>query len=93
MLRIVFEVALPLVLPTLLYLLWLRLVRRWQPPGLPGWAALPWVWLTGTGVLLLVLMLLVMNTHFGVTTPGIYVPPRWQDGRIIPGHIEPGRAP
>ena len=27
------------------------------------------------------------------TTPGTYVPPRWENGRVIPGHIEPRREP
>lgn len=93
MLRVVFEVVLPLVLPTALYLLWMRVARRTQPQGLPEWAALPWVWLAGTGVLLLLLMLFVMSIHFGNSTQGAYVPPRWENGRVIPGHIEPGRRP
>jgi hypothetical protein len=101
MLRVFFTIVLPLLLPTALYLFWLR-VAHWSPWGSePGsqpsepvrWAALPWVWLAGAGALLLAVVLFVVTVHFGTSEPGIYVPPRWEDGRIIPGHVEPGRSP
>ncbi len=101
MLRIFFTIVLPLVLPTALYLLWLR-VAHWlpggSPPGSPEgsqrgeavrWAALPWVWLAAAGAVLLALMLFVVTVHFGTSEPGTYVPPRWENGRIVPGHIDP----
>ena len=101
MLRVFFTIVLPLVLPTALYLLWIRL-GHWLPrgssPGPPEgsqsgeavrWAALPWVWLAAAGALLLALMLFVVTVHFGTAEPGTYVPPRWDNGRIVPGHIEP----
>jgi hypothetical protein len=105
MLRVFLTIVLPLVLPTALYLVWLR-VAHWlpggSPPGSPPesqhgewvqWAALPWVWLAGAGVLLLALMLFVVTVHFGTSQPGTYVPPRWENGRIVPGHIEPAHNP
>jgi len=100
MLRVFFTIVLPLVLPTALYLLWMRLAS-WSPRGAsqaaaPGenlrWAALPWLWLAATGVLLLALVLVVVTVHFGTSTPGVYVPPRWENGRIVPGHIETGHS-
>jgi hypothetical protein len=103
MLRVFFTIVLPLVLPTVLYLLWMRLAQ-WLPwrslPGSPEgsqpgeavrWAALPWVWLAAAGALLLTLMLFIVTVHFGTAEPGTYVPPRWENGRIVPGHIEPKR--
>jgi hypothetical protein len=103
MLRVFFTIVLPLVLPTALYLLWLRLAH-WLPWGSPPgplegsqpvqavrWAALPWVWLAAAGALLLALMLFVVTVHFGTSEPGTYVPPRWENGRIVPGHINPAR--
>jgi hypothetical protein len=101
MLRVFLTIVLPLLLPTALYLLWLR-VAHWSPWGSPPgsqpseavrWAALPWVWLAGAGALLLALVLFVVTVHFGTSQPGIYVPPRWENGRITPGHVEPGRSP
>jgi len=101
MLRVFFTIVLPLVLPTALYLLWMRLAH-WLPWGAPWgspegsqpgeavrWAALPWVWLAAAGALLLTLMLFVVTVHFGTAEPGTYVPPRWENGRIVPGHIDP----
>ncbi len=101
MLRVFFTIVLPLVLPTALYLLWLRMAR-WSPRGSPlgsqrgegvRWAALPWVWLAGAGALLLALVLFVVTVHFGTATPGVYVPPRWENGQIVPGHVEPKHSP
>ncbi len=86
MLRVFFEIAVPLVLPTALYLLWIwRLQRR----DAIGWAGLPWVWLAAAGAVLLAIVLFVVNVHFGTATQGVYVPPKWQNGRIVPGHVEP----
>ena len=96
MLRVILTIVLPLVLPTVLYLLWVRLAH-WSAEGSPEggnairWAALPWVWLAAAGALLLALMLFVITVHFGTSEPGTYVPPRWDNGRIVPGHIEPAR--
>ena len=101
MLRVFFTIVMPLVLPTALYLVWVR-VAHWSPGGSPQEspqgetlrsAALPWVWLAAAGVLLLALVLFVVTVHYGTSTPGTYVPPRWEDGRIVPGHIEPARNP
>jgi hypothetical protein len=100
MLRVFLTIVLPLLLPTALYLFWLRVAHWWpwgsQPESQRSeevrWAALPWVWLAGAGALLLALVLFVVTVHFGTSEPGIYVPPRWEDGRIIPGHVEPGRS-
>ncbi len=101
MLRVFFTIVLPLALPTALYLVWVWLGHR-----LPGgseqrsergetvqWAALPWVWLAAAGALLLALTLFVVTVHFGTSQPGTYVPPRSENGRIVPGHIEPARTP
>jgi|SRR5579863_1415693 len=101
MLRVFFTIVVPLVLPTALYLVWLRVVQ-WSPRGasqeLPQGgtlrsAVLPWLCLAAAGVLLLALVLVVVTVHFGTSQPGTYVPPRWENGRIVPGHIEPARSP
>jgi uncharacterized protein DUF6111 len=97
MLRVFFTIVIPLALPTALYLLWLRMLQ-WSRHGTPHgegmrWAALPWLWLAATGVVLLAMVLYVVSVHFGTATPGVYVPPRWENGRIVPGHIEPRHTP
>ena len=99
MLRVFFTIVVPLLLPTALYLVWLRLAR-WVPRGSPraapqggmlSSAVLPWVGLAAAGVLLLAVVLFVVTVHYGTSQPGTYVPPRWENGRIVPGHIEPAQ--
>jgi hypothetical protein len=95
MLRVFFTIVMPLVLPTALYLVWLRVVRGSLPGSQQGQTlrsvVLPWVWLAAAGVLLLAVVLFVVTVHYGTSQPGTYVPPRWENGRIMPGHIEPAR--
>jgi hypothetical protein len=52
---------------------------------------LPWVWLAAAGTVLLVIVLFVVNVHFGSPEQGVYIPPRVENGQLIPGHIEPKR--
>jgi hypothetical protein len=81
---------LPLILPTVLYLVWLQAMRWSQTSGAsPPWRSLPWVWLGLAGVALAALVLFVVTVHFGTATPGVYVPPHVENGQIVPGHIEP----
>ena len=88
--RVLLTIVLPLILPTALYLIWVTTLRRRSSSGTEArWAALPWVWLAGAGVGLLAIVLFVVTIHFGAPQQGVYVPPRWQNGHIIPGHIEP----
>jgi uncharacterized protein DUF6111 len=82
---------LPLVLPTVLYLVWLQAMRWSQNGGSVSWRALPWVWLGATGVALTALVLFVVTVHFGTSVQGVYVPPHAENGKIVPGHIEPAK--
>ena len=91
MLRELLTLVVPLLLPTLLYLLWLRAARWSEVGGAVAWQKLPWVWLAVTGVALTALVLFVVTVGFGTATPGIYVPPRVENGWIVPGHIEPAK--
>jgi hypothetical protein len=91
MLRVFLTIVLPLLFPTLLYLLWLGVLRFQHQEPATARATLPWVWLAGAGLVLLAVALFAVTVHFGASQEGVYVPPRWQDGRILPGHIEPPR--
>jgi len=90
MLRVFLTIVLPLALPTGIYVGWFIVAHRVHRDGTVPWVELPWVWLAAAGVLLLVVVLFVVHLHFGTAQTGIYVPPRWENGRITPGHIEPG---
>jgi hypothetical protein len=37
----------------------------------------------------LAIVLFVVTVEFGSPQEGVYVPPRWEGDRIVPGHIEP----
>jgi hypothetical protein len=91
MLREFLTLFVPLVLPTVLYLVWLRAARWAETGNAVAWRRLPWVWLAAIGVALTALVLFVVTVHFGTATPGTYVPPRVENGRIVPGHIEPAK--
>ena len=87
MIRILLTIVLPLLLPTLLYLLWLTASRRaaWAAPA--PWRDMPWVWLAAAGIVLAALLLFFINVRVG--SQGAYVPPKYIDGRIVPGHVVP----
>jgi hypothetical protein len=93
MFRVFATIVLPLLLPTALYLLWVRLTERSQQQRAVRWAALPWVWLAGAGTVLLVLVLVVVNLRFGSSQRGVYVPPRYEHGQVVPPYIEPKPGP
>lgn len=91
MFRLFFTYILPLLLPTLGYLLWnwLQLRRaivgkRPEPP--PGFADMPWLILGGAGVsLLMVTMLALVLFDSGSPPNTTYIPPHLEDGKVIPG--------
>ena len=91
MLRVGLTIILPLIMPTGLYLLWITVLGAPRDSAAGASTALPWAWLAAAGALLLAIVLFVVTVGFGTTQQGSYVAPRWQDGRIVPGHIEPGR--
>jgi hypothetical protein len=92
MIRVLLTVVAPLLLPTLLYLLWLVVAQR-VPLGGPGpWRALPWPWLVGIGLVLVAAMLYFIGTRVGGSPQGVYVPPRYIDGEVVPGHVVPPPA-
>jgi hypothetical protein len=89
MLRVFLTIVLPLLLPTVLYLAWVSTFGAAQDGNSVPWTAVPWVWLAGAGAVLLAIVLFVVTVHFGSSQEGVYVPPRWEGDRIVPGHIEP----
>ena len=91
MLRVFLTIVLPLLLPTAIYAAWLWFLH-WSANAEPvRLAALPWVWLAAAGAVLLALVLVTVTVHFGEPGGGRYVPPRYEDGRIVPPQIEPLR--
>lgn len=85
MLRVLIFYVLPLLLPALLYLLWVILTQgRPQPEWL---RQAPWGWLGLTGVVLLVVSMTVWALVGGEPPGGKYQPPQLKDGEIVPGRV------
>ncbi len=85
MIRILLQVVVPILLPFVVYFAYVYFVRRRRPDVE---VVVPWHWLGAASVVLVVLTLgaIVM---FGGEEPGqTYVPPRTEDGKIVPGHFE-----
>ena len=93
--RAFLTIVLPLLLPTALYLLWAFSVRRAQVGEIGDFLRqLPWLRLSAAGVVLLVGVLTLVALRFGQSADSAhYVPPRTVDGKIVPGHIDPGPPP
>ena len=89
--RVFLTIVLPLLVPTAIYLLWVVVVGATHEGTAISWTAMPWLWLAGAGAVLLAVVLFVVTVRFGSPQEGVYVPPRWEDGQIIPGHIQKTR--
>jgi hypothetical protein len=93
MLRVLLTIVLPLLLPTAIYVGWLAFMS-WSANREPiRLQTLPLVWLALAGVALLAIVLFTVTVHFGEPAEGQYVPPRYEDGRVIPPRIEPVQHP
>lgn len=82
----------PLLLPTLVYVLWMLYARyrmRAVPDGqMPEWERTPWLLLLGAGVVLAAAVLFTVAFVTGGDPGQIYSPARMEDGRIVPGHTD-----
>lgn len=83
--RILFDLLL-FLLPFALYAIYWRLARK----GDPEQAARPhpWAVLFISGLLLVAASFVWLGLTEGEKGNGVYVPPRSENGRIVPGHIE-----
>ena len=88
MIYMILKYAIPLLLPFALYFLWVFIERRRKAAG--GWEVrdTPWIWLSMTGLVLLIFSLLGTGLLIGSELGGAYVPPYVEDGQVIPGHVE-----
>ena len=89
MIRIVLEILVPLLLPTMIYLGW----RKWRAGQTPTTGEEedgppPWLWLGGSGVALMLIFLAVMALTKGAPAGAQYTPPVFKDGKVEPGRLE-----
>jgi hypothetical protein len=89
MMRIFLQYILPLAFPSALYLVWALYHKK--KAGEDGrhidLTKGPWVRLIGAGVVLLAIALVAFNQMDGDEPGGVYQPPVFKDGQVIPGHI------
>jgi hypothetical protein len=83
------EILIPLLLPTLIYFLYLAIARRQARASGAAptfvFTDMPWSWLAGAGVALLAVTL-AASALFGGAEPGShYQPPRLENGQINQG--------
>lgn len=81
MLRLFIQYVLPLLLPFLIYIAYVALARRGGGGVLDD---LPWPALLTAGCVLLVISLVSWRFMSGAPIDHTYVPPRFEDGRIVP---------
>lgn len=89
--RFLLQFVLPLILPTVLYVLWWWAIgrRRADADGRPGGLARgPWFWLILAGLVLLGAALIATALTTGTAFDGRYVPPQLEGGRVVPGHMD-----
>ncbi|MCK5445227.1 MAG: hypothetical protein KAI73_06350 [Rhodospirillaceae bacterium] len=98
MFRMVFSYVLPLVLPTILYFVWMSWVRRKvEAARRRGEDAehmqlkTPWIRLLLAGVMLMAVGLAVLATVSGAPPSATYQSPRFEDGKIKPAEMIPNR--
>ncbi len=91
MIRILLTYVVPLLLPAALYVLYVIAARRIMA-GRGDLAAhlrrVPWLWLLAAGVALMAISLAIYSLSTGGDSDRPYVPPRFEDGKIVPGHFE-----
>jgi hypothetical protein len=90
MIRKLITVAVPLLAPVALYLLWSWQLRRRGKDGEAiedpfSWHEVPWVWLGAIGTALLAATLVISTLVWHEGVGGDYTPPRFEDGKRIPG--------
>jgi hypothetical protein len=81
MLRILLQYLLPLILPALIYLAYIAIARGGRIDRL---GEAPWLQLTIAGVALLAVSLVAWGLTTGSPPEEVYVPPRFEDGRVVP---------
>lgn len=87
--RFFLQYILPLAFPTALYLIWaLYRKKTADEPHHIDLTKGPWLRLIAMGVALMTAGLVIFNQMDGGDPDGVYQPPVYKDGKIIPGHVK-----
>jgi len=80
--RVFLQYILPILAPLAVYITWM--VLRGKHKELPSWSEGPWFWLIVVGFVLGATSLIYFGFSGLHDTGGEYIPPRYEDGRIVP---------
>lgn len=90
--RVLLQYALPLILPLVVYGIWLTFARqRARKAGaaeIPGWHGAPWNWLVAASICLVCVGFIILALQQGAPPDAKYIPPQFINGEIVPGHTE-----
>lgn len=86
--RIIIENIILFLLPTLAYVGWRLIVRRPDERPSSVLADAPLMVLMATGTLIVLVVLIAFGNVSGGKPGDVYVPPRLEGGKVIPGHSE-----
>ncbi|RCK52198.1 hypothetical protein TH25_06585 [Thalassospira profundimaris] len=96
MLREIIQIGLPIILPFVVYLTWLKYARakaiREGHDVVPPWDRGPWLLLFFIGILLAGSILVFTALTSGESPDSVYHAPELKDGVITPGYFEPKDA-
>jgi len=90
MIRKILTIAIPLLAPTLVYVMYLYFTAKNREAELEGrkipeWRRWPWLILVTSGAILTAISITVLGLPGEEHNPGAYVPPHMEDGKIVPG--------
>lgn len=88
--RVLLQYVLPLLLPTLIFVLWTWFTRHHGSAQgtISKLQEGPWFWLILAGVALMAAGLIHTALTAGGEAGSRYIAPRYEDGRVVPGRIE-----
>ncbi|MBT5110042.1 MAG: hypothetical protein HOM25_15295 [Rhodospirillaceae bacterium] len=93
MTRYLLTIGLPLAAPFVIYYVWWFFAKRKALAEIEGrkpsaWEELPWVWLVIAGCGLMAITLISLATIGIEGVDRAYIPPHFEDGKIVPGRME-----
>jgi hypothetical protein len=85
-------IVLPLIAPTIAYIVWIyfrqeREDAEAQGRKLPPWQEFPWIWLISIGAVLAIVAMVYFGVVGGAGMDSEYRPARYEDGKLIPGEF------
>lgn len=85
----ILEYMIPLLLPAGVFIVYALMTRKSNGEELETRLRnAPWFWLFVIGVALMVATLSYIGLHEGVDAGGKYHPPRYEDGKVVPGGFD-----